>query len=227
MALKQRRPLLRDVLPDRACRVAGRGQQPCRRSPFNERSEVMPVKKMDFFSALYDVAKVINASLELPRVLDQVVEVVVNTMMVKASSVRLLDRGRKRLLLAATHGLTAGYVRKGPVLVAKSGLDRKAIKGETVWLKNAQTDKDFQYGERAQQEGITSLLVVPLVVGKKAIGVLRVYSAKVREFSEQETRFLEAVAHLSALAIENARLHQELKTEYDLLSAHKYRLDDN
>jgi len=187
----------------------------------------MPAKKMDFFSALYDVAKVINASLELPRVLEQVVQLVAATMGVKASSVRLLDRSRKRLLLAATHGLTAGYVRKGPVLVAKSGLDRRAIKGETVWLKDAQTDKDFQYGERAKQEGIASVLVVPLLVGKKAIGVLRVYSGKVRQFSEQETRFLEAAAHLSALAIENARLHQELKTEYDLLSAHKYRLDDN
>jgi signal transduction protein with GAF and PtsI domain len=187
----------------------------------------MPVKKMDFFSALYDVAKVINASLDLPQVLNQVVEVVAATMGVKASSLRLLDRGRKRLLLAATHGLTAGYVRKGPVLVAKSGLDRKAIKGETVWIKDAKTDKNFQYGDRAREEGIASVFVVPLMVGKKAIGVVRVYSDKIRAFSEQETRFLEAVAHLSALAIENARLHQELKTEYDLLSAYKYRLDDN
>lgn len=59
------------------------------------------------------------------------------------------------------------------------------------------------------------------------IGVLRVYTDKVREFNEQETKFLESVANLSALALENARLHQALKTNYELLIAHKYRLDDN
>ena len=38
---------------------------------------------------------------------------------------------------------------------------------------------------------------------------------------------MESVANLSALALENARLHQALKTNYELLIAHKYRLDDN
>jgi GAF domain-containing protein len=70
-------------------------------------------------------------------------------------------------------------------------------------------------------------LVVPLGIGKKYIGVMRVYTEKVHEFSDQDIQFLEAVASLSTLAIENARLHQNLRTECDLLSAHKYRLDDN
>ena len=69
--------------------------------------------------------------------------------------------------------------------------------------------------------------MVPLGVGKKVIGVLRVYTEKTREFSGQEIQFLEAVANLSALAIENARLHQNLKTECSLLSEYKFRLDDN
>jgi GAF domain-containing protein len=65
------------------------------------------------------------------------------------------------------------------------------------------------------------------MVEKKAIGILRVYSEKVREFEEQEVKFLEAVANLSAIALENARLHQALRKDYDLLIDHKYRLDDN
>jgi signal transduction protein with GAF and PtsI domain len=187
----------------------------------------MATKKMDYFSALYDVAKVINASLELPEVLDKVVRQVTESLNVKASSLRLLGPKRKRLIMAAAYGLTTGYVRKGPVLVEKSGLDRKALKGETIWIADAQSDKNFQYGQRAKEEGIRSVLVVPLGVGKKVIGVLRVYTEKTREFSRQEIQFLEAVANLSALAIENARLHQNLKTECSLLSEYKFRLDDN
>lgn len=192
-----------------------------------ERRERMKGKKMDYFAALYNVAKVINVSLDLPRVLEEIVRCVTETMGVKASSLRLLDPRKKKLLLAATHGLTTGYIRKGPVLVEKSGLDRKALKGESIWIKDAQTDKNFQYGGRAKEEGIKSVLVVPLGIGKKVIGVLRVYTDRVHEFSDKDRQFLEAVASLSAIAIENARLHQNLKTDCDLLNAYKFRLDDN
>jgi len=177
--------------------------------------------------ALYNVAKVINASLELPNVLSEIVRCITETMGVKASSLRLLDHRKKKLLLAATYGLTDGYLRKGPVMVDKSGLDRKALKGKSIWIEDAQIDKNFQYGERARQEGIKSVLVVPLGLGKKVIGVLRVYTGKVHMFKEKDIQFLEAVASLSTIAIENARLHQNIRTECDLLTAYKFRLDDN
>jgi signal transduction protein with GAF and PtsI domain len=188
---------------------------------------LMKGKKIDYFSALYNVAKVINASLELPKVLSEIVRCVTDTMGVKASSLRLLDHRKKKLLLAATYGLTSGYIRKGPVVVAKSGLDRKALKGQSIWIEDAQTDTNFQYGERAREEGIKSVLVVPLGIGNQIIGVLRVYTGKIHLFKEKDVQFLEAVASLSAIAIENARLHQNIKTDCDLLTAYKFRLDDN
>jgi len=57
--------------------------------------------------------------------------------------------------------------------------------------------------------------------------VLRVYSDKVREFNEKELQFLQAVADLSAIAIENTRLHQILQVRCELMTAHKNRIDDN
>ncbi|MCG6892397.1 MAG: GAF domain-containing protein [Desulfobacteraceae bacterium] len=187
----------------------------------------MAVKKIDYFSALYDVAKVINASLRPSRVLEEIVTCVASTMNAKACSLRVLDARKKRLLMGAQHGLSEGYIRKGPVTVQRSGLDKQALKGETIWLKNVQTDDRWQYKEKAKTEGIRSVLVVPLVVEGKAIGVLRVYSGKVRKFKPEEIKFLEAVANLSAISLENAKLHQALRKDYDLVIAHEYRLDDN
>ena len=187
----------------------------------------MKKKQKDYFSALYEVVKVVNASLKPSRVMEEIVSCVADTMKVKASSLRLLDSNKKRLLMGAFYGLSDGYIRKGPVMVKESGLDQKALKGKTIWLKNAQTDKNFQYKDKARAEGIKSVLVVPLMVEKKAVGVLRVYSAEERSFEEDEKKFLEAVASLSAIALENARLHQALRHDYDLLVEHKYRIDDN
>jgi signal transduction protein with GAF and PtsI domain len=187
----------------------------------------MKKKEMDYFAALYDVARVINASLEPVLVLEKIVQCVAKAMDVKAASIRLLDDREKKLILGGACGLSEAYLHKGPILIDESGIDKKALKGKTIYLKDAQTDKGFQYGEKAKAEGIKSVLVVPLMVEKKAIGVLRVYSDKVREFHEKELKFLQAVADLSAIAIENARLHQILQVRCELMTAHKYRIDDN
>jgi signal transduction protein with GAF and PtsI domain len=187
----------------------------------------MKSKDVDYFEALYEVARVINASLDPPKVLEKIVQSVVKAMGVKASSIRLLDSRGKKLVLGAASGLSKGYVQKGPILIEESGLDRKVLKGKSVWLKDAQTAKDFQYGAMAQAEGIKSVLVVPLMLEKKAIGVLRVYADRIRQFREDELKFLDAVANLSAIALDNARLYGTLQTRCDLMTAHKYRIDDN
>ncbi len=187
----------------------------------------MKGKEVDYFTALYDVAKVINASLEPAKVLEKIVQSVVKAMGVKAGIIRLLDSRERMLVLGAASGLSKGYVRKGPILIDESGLDRKALKGKSIWIENAQTDRNFQYGEKARAEGIKSVLVVPLMLEKKPIGVLRVYSDKVRKFQEGEGKFLKAVANLSAIALDNARMHETLQMRCDLMAAHKYRIDDN
>jgi signal transduction protein with GAF and PtsI domain len=187
----------------------------------------MKGKDVDYFVALYDVAKVINASLDLAKVLEKIVQCVVKAMGVKASSIRLLDCRSRMLVLGAAKGLSKGYVHKGPILVEESGIDRKVLKGRSVWLKDAQTAKDFQYGKMAKAEGIKSVLVVPLILEMKAIGVLRVYTDNIRKFGDNELKFLKAVANLSAIALDNARLHETLQTRCDLMTAHKYRIDDN
>ncbi len=187
----------------------------------------MKSKEMDYFGALYDVARMINASLEPSRVLQEIVQCVAKAMHVKACSIRLLNSGEKKLVLGAAYGLSQDYIHKGPILVEESMLDQKALKGDVIWLDDVQTSKDFQYGDKAKTEGITSVLVLPLLLEKRAIGVLRVYSDRVREFNDREINFLEAVANLSAIAIDNARMHKALQTSCDLMAAHKYRIDDN
>ena len=187
----------------------------------------MKEKEMDYFAALYEVARVINGSLDPATVLDKIVRSVTHAMNVKACSIRLLDSRKRQLVLGAAHGLSKDYLHKGPILIKESGLDQKVLSGETLWLKNVQTDKDFQYGAKAKAEGIKSVFAVPLLLQKKAIGVLRVYSESIQQFNDQEIKYLEAVANLSAIALDNAKHHKTLQVQCDLMAAHKYRIDDN
>lgn len=182
---------------------------------------------IDYFSALYDVARAINASLDPSQVLGEIVKSVVSALKLKAATIRLLDSRRSRLVLGAAFGLSDKYLHKGPVLIKESGIDRNVLAGRSIWIRDAQEGENFQYPEMAKAEGIRSVQAMPLSVENKVIGVLRVYSATLREFTGREISFLEAAANLSAIALDNAMMHQKLQTNCDLMAANKYRIDDN
>jgi signal transduction protein with GAF and PtsI domain len=192
-----------------------------------DKEDAMVGKEKDYLTALYQVAKVINGSLQPADVLEQIVKSAAEVMGVKACSLRLLDSAGEKLLWGAAYGLSEGYIRKGTVVVQESGLDTKALQGRPIYLRDAQTDPDFQYGEKAKAEGLKSVLVVPLTIENRPVGVLRVYSGVERLFDEAEVAFMELVANLSAIALENARLHEALRANFDRLFEDRYRLDDN
>jgi signal transduction histidine kinase len=77
-------------------------------------------------------------------------------------------------------------------------------------VANVQTSSRYQHVEVARQEGLVSLLSVPLIFAGQAIGTLSVYMDRPYNFSNEEIRILSALAELSAIAIEKARLYERV-----------------
>jgi signal transduction histidine kinase len=77
-------------------------------------------------------------------------------------------------------------------------------------VENVQTSGRYQNVDVARREGLVSVLSVPLLFGGQAIGTLSVYSAELHSYSNEEIRILSAVAELSAIAIEKARLYERI-----------------
>ena len=98
------------------------------------------------------------------------------------------------------------------------------LKGKTIHLRDATGDGRFQYPEAARKEGLISVLSTPLMVDGKAIGLIRVYSDSERDFTRDESEFMEAVAGVSALAIQNARLHAALRAAFELQNTYTYQV---
>ena len=181
--------------------------------------------KKQLYHTFYQVVRDVNSSLDPETVLHKIAEKVSWAMDVKACTIRLLSRDEKYLLASGQYGLSKGYMIKGKVEVSKSAIDQEVLSGKTVYVKDARSDNRFQYPENAQEEGIVSVIVLPLIKeGEKTIGVLRAYSGTEREFSEEEVEFLNAMADICAIAIENAHLHAKLKSDYELLAAYEFQL---
>jgi len=149
-----------------------------------------------------DLSSNINSTLELKTILQGLTKDVAVALGVKAASIRLLNDKKTSLQLAASYGLSDQYLNKGPISAEKS--IAKALMGKPVVVKNASTDKGVQYKKEKKEEGIVSILCVPIKVKDEVIGVLRLYSAVAREFSDDEVILVTAIANHGGLAIQNA-----------------------
>ena len=111
--------------------------------------------------------------------------------------------------------MTRPHLAKGEIHVDKSPVDQRALGGEVFVLYDIESEAGFEYPEEATREGIRSVLVVPLKLKDRTLGVLRAYSAKPRHFGRVAIRFLGSVSDLVALAIENAELYGALQARYE------------
>lgn len=77
------------------------------------------------------------------------------------------------------------------------------------------TKKDYRFDEEkmAGEEirPIRSLISAPLMIGKKALGILRIDSPHEKNFTTEDLRFLTTIADVGAVAIENAQLYERLE----------------
>ncbi len=173
----------------------------------------MKPQKKSYFDSFREVAKAVNSTLHLKEVLDMLVTDVVKAMDLKGCVIRLLNTKTRALELAASHGLSDRFLYKGPVDADKSIAE--TLEGKTVSIYNAPEDHRLQYPKEVGEEGIASILSVPLSTKGRVIGVMRLFTLAPRDFSEEEIHSAEALAEMGAIAIENARMYERVKRDYE------------
>ena len=129
---------------------------------------------------LLEVSKAVNSTLEVKKVLHLLVKTAVNALDIKAAAVRLLDQTRQKLELVASFGLSDRYLNKGPVLSDKSIAE--AMMGKAVSIYDVASDSRATYPKEAGEEGIKSILSVPVTLKGNVIGVMRIYTGKLQDF---------------------------------------------
>lgn len=160
-------------------------------------------EKKVYLESYQNICKAISSSLSLNEVLNLIVTNAVKVMNVKASMLRLLNKETQKLEVAAHYGLSERYINKGPVEYDKSIAD--AMEGKAVSIYDITSDSDAKYRRDAEQEGIRSILSIPVKFKKEVIGVLRMYTAEPVKYKDEDLKFMTAIAEQAAIAIVNAR----------------------
>ncbi len=169
-----------------------------------------------FLSSFQELANTISSTLIIDKVLQLAVEKITNILGIKGTQLRLLEHKTQELKLAASYGLSQNFENVGPVYSKRSPDSSEA--GDVVVIENIDRDERVQYKNELLQEGIGKILTLPLNLRQKNIGELTIFSkGEEREFGEEEVSFVKAIAQQCACAIENARMYQRVKYEYQHL----------
>ena len=166
-----------------------------------------------FQQILHDVSEYVPQSLEVKAVLDQIAKSITENLRAKGCVIRLLDADSGRLELWASYGLSQAFFNKGPVEASRAKAE--TIEGKCVAVYDAL--QYMQYPDAARQEGIASLLSVPLLLRGASIGYLRVFTSRPYEFSSEEMYLMKMVGEQCAVLINGARLYSQVKDKYEKL----------
>jgi GAF domain-containing protein len=173
----------------------------------------MDKSKEYYYHQLYELAAALNSLKTSETVLRSMVEGVATAMGAKGCSLLLLERDRQVLRHTVSSGLSVKYMtQKGPVSAGKS--IAPALEGHAVAILDATTDERCQYPEENKKEGVASILSVPVMLRGEIIGVLRIYTSEPYAFNQDDTYFVCAVANLGAIALESARLYEQVKKDH-------------
>jgi diguanylate cyclase (GGDEF)-like protein len=167
-------------------------------------------RRMAETATLYEAARILTAQLALSDVLATVLRLAGELFQAAASSVRLLDASGGSLELAAHTGLSPEYCRREAIPLGSSAAGRAALTGEPVHVADVEEDEGvYLRGEQLSRSGLRSLLCLPLIVRGRCIGVMTLYHAAPRAYSQEELRFLRTFAGTVSIAVDNARLYGE------------------
>lgn len=174
-------------------------------------------KSLSYFRALHEVTRSILATLDSRQVMRLIVHRIIQLMGVKACALRLINETTQELDLLASEGLSEQFLQKGPPHLDRS--IRETLTGLPVQILDTRTDGRLEYPEATIREHIASILSLPIVARQRVIGVLRIYSEQLREFSQEEVSFLSALAEISGIAIMNARLYEKNRNDLSFWTA--------
>jgi len=173
--------------------------------------DIALTRRSEDLTLMNDFASTLTASLELDEILNKTLALVMNYMKVEAGEIFLLEDDRKTLRLVLHRGQAAeAFWTRTRFKVNEGFIGIVAKTGEPLISHNLANDLRF-IRDAVVKAGFQQIACIPLETSENMVGVLSVATRSMTPIDERDIRLLTAVANWAALAIENARLHQNAR----------------
>jgi len=165
---------------------------------------------------IYSVSKKVGSSSRVTKLMQQTINMTQKTLNAMAASILLFDDNDKELYFEVASG-PVGKVLKRVKLSTDFGIAGHVARTGKPLIVNDVTRHASFHGKIDEITGFvtTSMICAPLLVHRKTLGVIEVLNKlDGSDFNDQDLEGVVAVAATSAMAIENARLHQDVLDSY-------------
>lgn len=156
--------------------------------------------------ALSEVSKLLSTSPYLEEILQLLVNLTAQQFNYRVCTVRLLDERRGELVLRATQAPAKAYQRKRAIKLGESIAGRAIAENRPIIVADVQIEEDYIGHDLAVEQGLRSMICMPLTIQDRAVGVLSCYTSDIHAFGSDEVRALETLAQQAAVSIEHAKL---------------------
>jgi signal transduction histidine kinase/putative methionine-R-sulfoxide reductase with GAF domain len=170
-------------------------------------------ESLEYQTATSDVLKVISQSgAELEPMLETLVETAARICRAESGFIFRLHDGRYRMV--ASFGIPAEYKdfqARNPIAPGRGTLaGRAALERRAVHIEDAAADPEYTRVEAVELGRQRTMLGAPLVREDALIGVITLARSRVEPFTEKQIELVSTFADQAVIAIENARLFNEL-----------------
>ncbi|MBI5410958.1 MAG: GAF domain-containing protein [Nitrospirae bacterium] len=166
-------------------------------------------------ATLAEVGKMINSVLAMDRLLDLIMDMAIKVMNAERGFLMLKNAETGELAVQVARNMEAELRDQGQWAISSNISSRVASEGQPILATDAQQEDRFQGMQSVMAHNIRSLLCVPLKLKTgEIIGVIYVDNRLTSGvFSEESVEFLTGFAHQAVIAIENARLYENVQKE--------------
>jgi GAF domain-containing protein len=163
--------------------------------------------------ALGEVTQAVNSTLDLETVLSTIVAKAVQLSNTDAGVIYVFDGLDQTLQVRATYGLSDELVAaiRGQPAGASDALRRAIQDRQPLEIEDIRDEPPSPVREIAMRAGFRARLVVPLVGADRVVGALVIRRKQPGKFPTSTVELLQTFAAQSVLAIQNARLFQEIE----------------
>lgn len=177
--------------------------------------------KSEKLAMLLDANRALTSTLDLDRLLKVIMGQAKRVVNAEASSLMLLDEATKELFFDVTLGGKGEKLRQIRLKIGEGIAGWVAREGKPLMVTDARKDpRFFVKADDVTKFKTKSILCVPLTIKERIIGVMEAINQVGRGyFVDEDREIFEAFASQAAIAIENARLFQNLKREKEKIEA--------
>jgi K+-sensing histidine kinase KdpD len=188
-------------------------------------SETKLKKRHEELAVLYDIGSDLTSSLSLTEILDRAILKVQQHFRIAAVRIYLMDEAEECLELVAYKGIAKDQLEGLRQIRISEGFSGKAARTKSFV---AQRVSDLQNGARTvllQSKGFKVIICVPLIIKDEVVGVMNLASKRMISLSEAKVDLLVAIGNQIAIAINVAKLHENIRKRAEAIRKTKEELE--